>query len=317
MDVGLAITGGTESLAAVNVRALARSGLSSLLIGCYEDELRWEAERMASFVREARRHELECYAIPWGYGRVLDPDPSIPSLYTHTWPQTLQIDSRGRRCPKACPNDPRYLEWFSSSMRTLAWLLEVNGFVWDEPSFHYSRGTWSCRCQYCQQLFHGSYDMELPRRLTPEVVEFRRQSLAMFLLAARAAVQAVDRRLRSVVMPPPLGAPASRYSGADDWRLLAESAAVDAVSLLVLEDSLESGGGDLTLQTDVASVVATRGKQLWVWVATDLAGPRSVADCKELAARLGAQQLVIADYESLVDRHGLTGLSELLARLSE
>ena len=159
--------------------------------------------------------------------------------------------------------------------------------------------------------------MELPRRLTPQVVEFRRQSLAMFLLAARAAIQAVDRRLRSVVMPPPLGAPASRYSGADDWRLLAESAAVDAVSLLVLEDSLESGGGDLTLQTDVASVIATRGKQLWVWVATDLAGPRSVADCKELAARLGAQQLVIADYESLVDRHGLTGLSELLARLRE
>ena len=316
MEIGLAITGGVESLAEVNLAALAQNGVNSLLIGCYEDELRWEAERMASFVRDARRQDLACYAIPWGYGRLLDPDPSIPSLYVHTWPQTLQIDNRGRRCPKACPNDPRFLEWFASSMRTLAWLLEVNGFVWDEPSFHYSRGIWSCRCPYCQRLFRGSYDADLPKRLTPEVLQFRRQSLAMFLLAARAAIQAVDRRLRSIVMPPPLAAPNSRHTGADDWRLLADRAAVDAVSLLIVGEDSPPDSSELARSTDVASAVAAEGKQLWVWVATDLDSEPSVRQCRHWGIGLGAQQLVVADYHSLVERHGLAGLTQLLMQLS-
>ncbi len=316
MDIGLAITGGIESLDEVNIEAIVSSGVSSLLIGCYEDELRWEAERMAAFVLEARRSGLECYAIPWGYGRLLDPDPRIPSLYVHTWPQTLQIDSRGRRCPKACPNDPRFLEWFNSSIRTLAWLLEVNGFVWDEPSFHYSRGTWSCRCEYCQRLFRGSYDKELPKRLTPEVLEFRRQSIAMFLLAARAAIHAVDRRLRSIVMPPPLASSSFRYTGADDWALLADSAAVDAVSLLAVGDDESFIHSKMATYTDAASAVAARGKQLWVWVTSDLEDTASVVRQEQLATSLGAERLVVADYISLVELHGLERMTRILAKLA-
>lgn len=316
MDVGLAITGGIESLDEVNIEAIVSSGVRSLLIGCYEDELRWEAERMAAFILEAGRSGLECYAIPWGYGRLLDPDPRIPSLYVHTWPQTLQIDTRGRRCPKACPNDPRFLEWFNSSIRTLAWLLEVNGFVWDEPSFHYSRGTWSCRCEYCQRLFRGSYDKELPKRLTPEVLEFRRQSIAMFLLAARAAIHAVDRRLRSIVMPPPLASSSFRYTGADDWALLADSAAVDAVSLLAVGDDESLLDSQMAGYTDAASAVAARGKQLWVWVTSDLEDTASVARQEQLATRLGAERLVVADYTSLVELHGLERMTRILAKLA-
>ncbi len=317
MDIGLAITGGIQSLDEVNIAAIAGSGVGSLFVGCYEDELRWEAERMAVFVREARRSGLECYAIPWGYGRLLDPDPRIPSLYVHTWPQTLQIDSRGRRCPKACPNDPRFLEWFTSSIRTLAWLLEVNGFVWDEPSFHYSRGVWSCRCEYCQRLFRGSYDKELPKRLTPEVLEFRRQSIALFLLAARAAIHAVDRRLRSIVMPPPLASAHFRYTGADNWTLLAESAAVDAISLLSIGNDNSLIDSNMPSYTDAASAVAAQGKQLWVWVASDLEDTASVVRQKQLARSLGASRLVIADYTSLVDLHGLAQMARILARLAQ
>jgi len=317
MDVGLAITGGIESLDEVNIEAIASSGVSTLLIGCYEDELRWEAERLAAFVRDAGRCGLHSYAIPWGYGRLLDPDPSIPSLYVHTWPQTLQIDSRGRRCPKACPNDPRFLEWFTSSMRTLAWLLEVDGFIWDEPSFHYSRGTWSCRCEYCQRLFRGSYNKELPKRLTPEVLEFRRQSIAMFLLAARAAIQAVDRRLRSIVMPPPLTSSSFRYTGGDHWGLLADSAAVDAISVLFLGDDESSIDNKMVSYTDAASVVAAKRKQVWVWSTSDLKDDTSVARQKQLATSLGAEYLIIADYTNLVERHGLQRMVRILAKLAQ
>jgi len=153
MQVGLCLAGGTQELSRVDLDQIIDLGFSCLFVGCYEDDVHWRAEELAGFVRRARARHVEVIAAPWGYGKVLDPDPAVPSLYVETHPQSLQVDSRGRRCPKACPNNPYFLEWFSSQMRTLAWMLETNGFLWDEPSFHYSRGTWACRCEYCQRLY--------------------------------------------------------------------------------------------------------------------------------------------------------------------
>ena len=299
MKLGLAITGGAAGQQDINLSLLRDNGFDVVAVGCYEDEIRWEAEAVASFLREARRLGLNCYVIPWGYGRVLDPDPSISSLYIHTRPQTLQIDSRNRRCAKTCPNNPQFLEWFASSMRTLAWLFEAQGFVWDEPSFHYSRGTWACRCKYCQRLFTASYGEPMPQQLTSAVLQFRRQSLNMFLLAAAAAIQSVDRRLQSVVMPPPLLTPTARYSGADDQGILAASSGVDAVSLLVVEAADAPLEQLVQRYAPAASAVLAEGKEVWLWVAQEQWGRDAGAEYSDLAAQLGAQQLVIADYAAV------------------
>ena len=313
MKVGLAITGGVASQEEINLAAVGESGFDAILVGCYEDEIRWEAETVASFLRQARRRGLDCYVMPWGYGRVLDPDPSISSLYIHTRPQTLQVDSRNRRCPKACPNNPQFLEWFASSMRTLAWLFEVQGFVWDEPSFHYSRGTWSCRCKYCQRLFTASYGQPMPRRLTPEVMEFRRQSLNMFVLAAAAAIQSVDRRLQSVVMPPPLVSPGLRYANTDDYRTMAASSAVDAVSLLIVEPQPIPVPQLAEHYASAAWAVTSEGKPLWLWVAQDQWDEEQLTHYLDLARELGAQRLVIADYAVVYRSLSATTLSRLLS----
>ena len=61
------------------------------------------------------------------------------------------------------------------------------------------------------------------------MLEFRRHSLNMFLLAAAAAVQSVDRRLKSIVVPPPALEPATGTSGADDWRILATNSGTAAL----------------------------------------------------------------------------------------
>ncbi len=313
MKLGIAITGGVTTPDEIDLALLADSGFDAIVVGCYEDEIRWEAERVASFLRQARRRDLKCYVVPWGYGRVLDPDPSISSLYIQTRPQTRQIDNRNRHCPKACPNNPAFLEWFSSSMRTLAWLFETQGFIWDEPSFHYSRGTWSCRCKYCQRLFVARYGQPMPERFTPEVIEFRRHSLSMFLLAAAAAIQSVDRRLQSIVMPAPPVSAAARHSGTDDQGLLAASSGADAVSLLVVDQQAVPIPQLAQSYAPAASAIIGEGKQLWLWAAPDQWEEEKLRQYLDMATQLGADRLVIADYAAVCRWLSPSALTGILA----
>jgi hypothetical protein len=298
------LAGGLARLDEIPLPWLREQGIDFLVIGCPEDEARWEAEGLAAFTRAAARAGLDRYLAPTGYGKVLDPDPAIPSLYLHTHPQTLQVDSRGRRCARACPNDPRFLEWFAGSMRTLAWLVEARGFVWDAPSFYHSRGVWACRCAYCQRLFSAQAGFPLPRELTAEALDFRRQSLNLFLLAAAAAVQSVDRRLQSVVAPPAPLEPATATSGADDWRLLAANSGMEALALVVAPE----GRGYRLPQAGVlqpyATAAAAEGKPLWLWLATEQLHPELVDEGRILARQLQAEAVVWSDYEGFARRRG-------------
>jgi hypothetical protein len=306
MQVGLCLAGGTTELTRVDLGQLADLGFTSLFVGCHEDDIHWRAEEVASFVRRARSRHFEIYAVPWGYGRVLDPDPALPSLYVDTHPQSLQVDNRGRRCPKACPNNPYFLEWFSSSMRTLAWLVEANGFLWDEPSFHHSRGTWACRCQYCQRLYQASQGREMPRDFEAEVVAFREASLVIFLLAAAAAIQAVDYRLESLVTPTPALPGTPVFSGTGDWNAIAASSACDALSAFVpwqhhnapLEQALRD------VHQEAHRHAQRHGKRSLLWTAASPSTRDRVLDAIRLAAEAGVERLVLADYGSLIEGSG-------------
>jgi hypothetical protein len=303
MQVGLCLAGGTAELARVDPAYLADLGFAALFVGCYEDDLRWRAEELAMFVRRARAQQLQVYALPWGYGRVLDPDPAIPSLYVETHPQTLQIDSRGRRCPKACPNNPYYLEWFSSSMRTLAWLTECHGFVWDEPSFHFTRGSWACHCSYCQRLYQAQNGHELPRDFSPEVISFRESSLVMFLLAAAAAVQSVDYRLESLILPTPALPGSIIYSGSGNWDKLTACSACDRLCVFVpwqhhqvpLPPTLRD------LQKEAVRHTRRYDKGSVLWLAASPSPRDQVLEALHLAHLAGTETLVLADYGSLID----------------
>ena len=207
-----------------------------------------------------------------------NPDPALPSLYIETHPQSLQVDNRGRRCPKACPNNPYFLEWFSSSMRTLAWLVEATGFLWDEPSFHYSRGTWACRCVYCQRLYQAAQGREMPRDFEEARWAFREVSLIIFLLAAAAAVQAVDYRLESLVTPTPALAGTPVLSGTGDWNAIAACSACDALSAFVpwqhhnapLEQALRD------VHKEAQRHAQRHGKRVLLWSA---ASPTLATEC--------------------------------------
>lgn len=303
MKVGLCLAGGTQELTRVEPARLADFGFASLFLGCYEDDVHWRAEEIAAFVRRARGQGLESFAMPWGYGKVLDPDPAISSLYVETHPQSLQIDSRGRRVPKACPNNPYFLEWFSSNMRTLAWMLEVAGFLWDEPSYHYARGSWACRCEYCERLFHASLGFDMPREFNEKVVGFREHSLVMFVLAAAAAVQSVDFKLQSIVMPAPVMPGTPVHGGTGNWGALAACSACDVLSLFVpwQHNEVPMGQAIRELQQEGRKNTERYGKRYILWIAATPSPRDRILEAIPIAAEAGVETLVLADYGSLFE----------------
>ncbi len=322
MDVGICIAGGVEELDHVDIGLLKETGIRSLFLGCYENEMRWHAEEVAAFARSASGAGFEICIVPWGYGKVVDPDPAIDSLYVDTNRAQLQIDSRGRRCAKACPNNPKFLEWFASQMRTTAWMLEAHGFLWDEPSFYYSRGTWACRCEYCQRLFYAAENYQMPRELNEQVRAFRRFSVVMFVLAAAAAVQAVDPRLYSLVMPSPALDTTQDYTGTGDWGQLLESSAVDGLALYV---PWQERGVDPTQAIKELHNLGSRRQQgttkpCHIWIPASPRPQDRVVDNLLAAREVGVPRLVLTDYSTLFRAPGspriIPQLTEAIAKVS-
>lgn len=307
------------ALETVDPRELAAIGFRSVFVACAEDEMRWHAEQAAAFTRSSQSAGLEVYAVPLGYGKVMDPDPSIDSLYVREHPQNLQIDSRGRRCGRACPNNPAFLEWFSSNMRTLAWLLECDGFLWDEPSFYYSRGSWACRCPYCKRLFFSQHQRELPVDLDEAAMRFRRASIVMFLLAAAAATQAADRRLLSLVMPSSSVSSREVGLGTDGWDSLLESSGVDRLSVYA---PWQTQGRDMETairSTHEAASRAARARQKdsIMWIGGSPHPRDRLLAALQVAHLAGVKHLVIAGYQSLMGSAQFSRFGRSLTRVLE
>ncbi len=323
MDVGICIAGGVEEVERVDLRLLRDTGISSLFVGCYENEMRWHAEEMAQFVRAAGQQRFEVCIIPWGYGKVIDPDPAIESLYVDTHRDFLQVDSRGRRCYKACPNNPRFLEWFASQMRTMAWMLEAHGFLWDEPSFYFSRSQWACRCEYCQRLFQAAENCAMPRELNEPVRAFRRFSITMFILAAAAAIQSVDPRLYSLVMPTPTLDMNTDNHGTGDWTAILESSAVDGLALYVpwQERQVEPDHAIRELHNLGARGQRAASKPCHIWTSASPRPQDRVIENIFAAKAAGAPRLVLTDYTTLfrtpASQRFIPRLKDAISRVSD
>ncbi len=230
MHLGLVLTAPPDVLEQVPVEQMEQAGAWALFLRCFEDELRWRAPVVANFSQRVHEQHLRLFLVPAGYG-ILAAEQQPSSLFVQVHPDTRQVDNRGRRLQRACPNNPRYLEWFTTSMRTLAWMIEADGFAWEEPGFHFGRGGWSCRCHYCEELYVGRELNPLPMELTPSLLSLRQQSVAMLVTAASAAVKSVDSGLASLVMPTPGPQTGAVPTGNENWRSLAAAEGVDGLVL--------------------------------------------------------------------------------------
>jgi hypothetical protein len=150
----------------------------------------------------------------------------------------------------------------------------------------------------------------MPNTLTPEVAAFRRSAISMFLMAAAAAVQGVDQRLRCLVMPPPLDSRDRIHTGADDWSKLAAGAGVDGICVL-----LPWYGTDTEMDVAIAEVCAEadsacgpHGKDVLLWVTGTPRDGYQTIETLRSAVKHRVSQVVIADYDLALQRVAGAGL---------
>ena len=191
--------------------AMAEDGTRYVVHCVSEFDLRWQKESVRRLVRATVDRGMGVWLDPWGVGEVFGGEPF--SRFGALHPEARQVDSAGRPATAACLNQPAFRDFLKTWIDDVADLGGDTVF-WDEPTWRIDdrAGTWCCRCQRCQGLFHDRTGGELPLEMTEDVRAFQEWSMAELL--GDACVHAHDRGLRNAIciMPPEASNPGFR-----DW----------------------------------------------------------------------------------------------------
>ncbi len=171
-----------------DLKRLRGEGWDFLVLPVTETDLLFYRKLVPKLFRFAREIGFEVWADPWGLAGIFSGETASWFIPYH--PETWQAREDGVPVPHACPNAPGTMELLHEWIDFVAeagaeWIL------WDEPHFwspgrdywpmRVAPGHWACRCKYCRQAFRRRYGYGMPLELTPEVAEFRGDSLLSFL----------------------------------------------------------------------------------------------------------------------------------------
>ncbi|RQG99256.1 hypothetical protein [Natrarchaeobius oligotrophus] len=162
------------------------NGLNAVLHTFSERDRQYYTETMAEIVEASHDRDFTVYMNPWSIGRVFGGEALSEFIGKH--PESCQVLSTGDRVPTACFNDPEFREYMRGWVADAA---EIGADVlfWDEPHWYIPEwfdhevpeGTWTCRCESCQELYEQEYDEQMPATRTERIDEFREASLLSFL----------------------------------------------------------------------------------------------------------------------------------------
>jgi len=160
---------------------LAARGYTGVLHTFSENDFAYYRETMAEIVAASHAEGLYVQASPWGLGRTFGGEAESRWVAFH--PEESQVLDDGRRVAAACVNSPAYRDFCKE---WADWVLEcgVDSVFWDEPAWVVPEhvgvddpARWTCRCEHCAERFGGP----VPAELTPEVTQFRQESVVGFL----------------------------------------------------------------------------------------------------------------------------------------
>ena len=167
-----------------------------------ENDLQHYATSLKSMVTATHEAGLEAYIDPWGVGGVFGGE-----AYSEFLPNNLdawQTKLDGTPVPMACLNAPMFRE-FMRTWVDAAVELGADVIFWDEPHLYDSSGLnntdRTCFCVVCKELFASKYGTPMPTTLTPEVAEFREDTVVGFLSDMCAEVKARGQRNAVCLMP--------------------------------------------------------------------------------------------------------------------
>ncbi len=167
-----------------------------------ENDLQHYAESLKAMVAATHKAGLEAYLDPWGVGGVFGGE-----AYSDFLPHNLdawQVTPDGTPVPMACLNAPTFREFMRGWVDAA---VEVGADVifWDEPHLYAaskaSKSDWTCFCDVCMELFFAKYGKPMPTNLTPDIIEFREDTVVEFLSAMCAYAKGQGPRNAVCLMP--------------------------------------------------------------------------------------------------------------------
>ncbi len=180
-----------------DLKEIAEGGFTSITF-CVNELDWWRYRDVAkNTVKVAHDLQLKVFVDMHGFGQFAGPH----SYFLAEHPECCQIDNQGNRAwNRGCPSNSSYVAWLTNTAQEIIRYLEPDGMFWDEPHFAQSPKwpeIWCCCCENCKEEYRRYYRSDLPRHLTPEVLEFRERSAYRLLESLFDAAQAVDPKIEN------------------------------------------------------------------------------------------------------------------------
>ncbi len=167
-----------------------------------ENDLQHYKHSLKAMVAATHAAGLEAHIDPWGVGGVFGGEAY--SDFVPGNPDTRQVKPDGSDVPMACLNAPTFRE-FMRGWVDAAVDIGADVIFWDEPHLYADSGAgdndWTCFCGVCRELFRSKFRTDMPTTLTPEVAEFRVDTVVGFLSEMCAYVKAKGVRNAVCLMP--------------------------------------------------------------------------------------------------------------------
>jgi hypothetical protein len=157
-----------------------------------EADLHYHKAALAQIFLETRKLGLELWADPWGLGGVFGGEALSKFLLDH--PGHWQRYSDGRPVAAACLNSRPFRDFVKEWIDAVAGL-GAQVIFWDEPHFAFTwplewEGVYACTCGRCADAYAASVGGDMPPKLRPEAIDFRRRLLRGFLQEMTAHARA-------------------------------------------------------------------------------------------------------------------------------
>lgn len=150
---------------------------------------------MRDIISATKELGLECWIDNWGLGG----PPGDISHVLQFYRDSHQVNNKGEIDPlRICFNSPGYVEFVK---KWIDMVYEAGGdtLFWNEPHLRISddKTDFACCCPRCKKLFEEKYNKPMPSVITPEVEQFRVDSVTNFF--RQVTEYAKEAKMRNTV----------------------------------------------------------------------------------------------------------------------
>jgi hypothetical protein len=200
--------------AASDYAEMVDHGCNAVLLAVSEFDWWFWRKNVVRLIDAAKDHGLTTYVDLWGWGKTLAGEP--PSLFLMRSLDGRQRAASGKTYHATCLNYAPFREHLRSSVTEIITETSVDGLFWDEPHYaNWHDPDWACTCPICGALYRELHGEDMPRELTPEVIEFREDKAVGFLRELSEHVKETDPKVDVTCCLLPTKSP---LIGITDWR---------------------------------------------------------------------------------------------------